>query len=50
MPSEEKKERNKRLVKLRQKNPNKWTFGALSSEFNIKRPTAYKIYKRYTKI
>lgn len=46
MPSAEKIERNKRLAKLRSKG---WTFEALAKEFNIKRPTAYKIFKRYDK-
>ncbi len=46
MPSPEKLERNKRLAKLRSKG---WTFQALAKEFNIKRPTAYKIFKRYNK-
>lgn len=43
-----KKERNKRLVKLRQQNPGKWTWGELAKEFNIARPTAVKIFNRAT--
>ncbi len=46
MPYPLKKERNKKLVKLRNQDPKKWTFEALAREFNIKKPTAYQVFQR----
>jgi hypothetical protein len=42
-----KKQRNERIIKLRLKDPKKWTWKKLADEFNISRPTAYMVYKRY---
>lgn len=39
-------ERNKELVKLRNKDPKKWTFAALAEKFEISVPVASKIYHR----
>lgn len=40
-------ERNKKLVKLRQK---KWTWGQIAKEFNISRPRALEIYREQTAV
>lgn len=42
-----KKERNERLIKLRLSDPKKWTYKRLAQEFNISRPTAYMVIKRF---
>lgn len=46
MPSPEKKKRNKKLIIMRVKNPNEWSFEKLARHFKINRVTAYQIYKR----
>lgn len=45
-----KTERNKELVKLRIKNPKKWTFEALAFKYNIKKPTAYQVFHRHKEL
>lgn len=46
--SHPKKERNKRIVKLRLKDPKKWSYGNLAKEFNISKITAYTVVQRET--
>lgn len=41
-------ERNKAIVKLRKKDPKKWTWGKLAEEFGFKsRATAKEIYETF---
>lgn len=41
-----KKERNKKLVEMRNKNPKKWSFFELGRFFHINKVTAYQVYQR----
>lgn len=46
MATPPKVERNKRLVELRRRSPNKYSFKKLGEIFGIKRETAHNIFKR----
>lgn len=41
-------ERNKAIVKLRKKDPKKWSYSKLAKEFGLKsKATAYQIYETF---
>lgn len=41
-----KEKRNKEIIRLRTKDPVKWSFGEIAKEFNIKKQTAHAIFVR----
>lgn len=40
--------RNKQIVRMRLKDPKKWTFERIAEHFNITRQTAHEIFVRET--
>ena len=46
--SHPKKERNKKIIKLRLKDPKKWSVRKLANEFNIHYTTVHKLVQRET--
>lgn len=46
MPMTEKTERNKELIRRREKDPERWSFAALGEFYGIGKITAYDIYRR----
>lgn len=46
MTNKMKTERNRELVRKRDKDPKYWSFGRLGDFYGIRKVTAYQIYKR----